>query len=159
MSYTNFDFIKTVELYFAPFKKHPIKMVIASVALGTVLFFYTNILLAEVIRQNTYDIHMLSAEQLIEVGPNYIYECDQYVKMIHIYTEHLEQRKYASLLRALYPGYDPNETLESELSYLQEAAKGTSEGKAQHAIQKAGLASENLFHLYKRFPRSPIKLF
>jgi hypothetical protein len=72
--------------------------------------------LAELVRQNSYPIHILAAEMLIEHGPDYPSESGRHAEMIKRYTEHLEKRQLAGILLVLYPKYGPNKALVSILS-------------------------------------------
>ncbi|MCK4791079.1 MAG: hypothetical protein KAV87_45520, partial [Desulfobacteraceae bacterium] len=48
--------------FFEPLIKYPFWTVIASVIIGIALYAGVDIVLAEVVRQNTHDIHILSTE-------------------------------------------------------------------------------------------------
>lgn len=142
--------------FFQPLTKHPFWTVSASVIIGIAFFICVDILFAEVVRQNSYDMHMLATEQLNELGPGFANESKQYAEMIRRYTEHLEQRNFAPLLRLLYPAYSPKKTLASLLPSLEGVED---EEEAKKAIWQAGITSNQLYKLGKRFPRSPIEWF
>ena len=143
---------------FKPLTKYPIAMVVASIIIAAVLYLYTglNTGLAEVVRQNSYPIHMLSTELLIELGPDYVDESERYVAMIEQYTRHMERRDYAVLLRLLRPRYSPEKVLASTRKALENAV---TEEEAKNAIRQAGLISNQLYMLGNGFPRSPIAWF
>lgn len=157
MKRPTFSFGQTVVKFFEPLRAHPIQMIIASVIIGIALYVGIDIGLAEVVRQNSYDIHMLSTEMLIELGPDYASESERYAEIIKRYTKHLEQRRLATVLRLLYPEYSPKKRLESVLLALEKVAYD--EEEARRAIWKAGLASNQLYVHSKRFPQSPFKWF
>ena len=158
MSSVKFNFRETVEKFFVPLRKYPIRTAISSVLVAIALYVGIDILIAELVRQNTYDIHMLASEMIIELGPDLAYESGQHAEMIKQYNKHLEQRQLAGILRVLYPKYSPEKALASSLSGLEKAAKGKEE-EAKKAIWQAGLASHRLYRLGKRFPQSPYKWF
>ena len=79
--------------------------------------------------------------------------------MIKLYTKRLERRQPSALVRILYPAYNHKKEFDSILSSLEKAAKGNDGEKAKEAIWQAGLASNQLYMLGKRFPRSPIQWF
>lgn len=147
---------QTVVKFFEPLTKHTFWTIAASVIIGIALYVGVDIRLAEVVRQNSFPIHILAAEQLIELGPNHAYESGQHANMINQYIEHLERRDYAAILRILYPEYSPKKALASAFSDLEKAAN---EEEAKKAIWQAGLASNKLYMRSKRFPRSPIRWF
>jgi len=145
--------------FFQPLnKKYRFLTISTSVIIGIVLYVLVNIGLAEVVRQNSYDIHMLASEMIIELGPNLTYESKTHAEMIRRYAEHLEQRQFAGILRVLYPKYSPMNSLTSVLSGLEKAVKGKEE-EAKKAIWEAGLASDELYERGKMFPESPYKWF
>lgn len=150
---TNQLFIKK---FFRPLIKHPFYTVITSVIIG--IAFFRCVDLPELIRQNTDDILMLSSEIIIELGPNLPEESKRHAEMVKQYSRHLEQRQLAGIVRVLYPQYSPKKTLTSLSSDLEKAAEGTEE-EAKKAIWKAGLTSNQLYKLCKRFPRSFYKWF
>lgn len=158
MNFEKFSLGETVAKFFEPFKKRTFWMIIASVIVGLILFVVVNIGFAEVVRQNSYDMHMLAAEQLNELGPCYISESVRHSEMIKQYTKHLEQRQLAALVRVLFPTYSPKKVLASAEKALEKAAKGGQE-EAKTAIWKAGVASNQLYMLGKRLSRSPIAWF
>ena len=147
-------FRQIIVKFFGPLKKHPYWTVSASIIIGIVLYIGVDIVLAEVVHQNTSDIHMLASEIIIELGPCHIEESKTHAEMIKQYTEHLEQRQLAGVLRVLYPEYSPRKTLASARDALEKATK---EEEAKETIWQAGLATNQLYKLIKRFPRSPIK--
>lgn len=156
MNFEKFSLRETVAKFFKPFKKQTFWMIIASVIVGLILFVVVNIGFAEVVRQNSYDIHMLSSELIIELGPDFTEESRIHANMIRIYTEHLERRYLAAILRLLYPTCSPKKTFSSAMLVLKEAKN---EEDAKEAILQAGLAGKELYKLSKSFPRSPVQWF
>ena len=146
-------------LFFDPIKRHPVLMFVVTVIVSSLLYLSVNIGIAEVVRQNSYDIHILAAEQLNEIGPGFANESEQYAEIINRYTEHMEKRRLATLLRLLCPRYSPKKALASVQRGLKKAAEDKDEQKAEQAIYQAGLASNRLYVLSKRFLRSPIVWF
>jgi hypothetical protein len=80
----------------------------------------------------------------------------------------MEQRRYAGILRILYPENSPKKALASALEELKKAeelagsknvSKKKKEEEAREKIWQAGLISSKLFKLGTRFPRSPIAWF
>jgi hypothetical protein len=118
-----------------------------------------NIGLAEVIRQNSYPIHLLASEQLNELGPCFIGEGGRHVEMIKKYTKHLERRQLAVLVRVLYPKYSPKKMFASVLPALEKAVEEQDDEMAKKAIWRAGEATNKLYMRGKRFPWSPIDWF
>lgn len=151
---------QTIVKFFEPLnKKYRFLTVSASVIIGIALYVGVDIGLAEVVRQNTYDIHMLASELLIELGPDFTSETGRHAEMIKQYTDQLEQRHLATILRVLYPTYSPRKVLAYTLSGLEKAAKDKKEEESKKAILEAGLASNQLYMRGMRFPRSPIVWF
>ena len=153
---TQLNFKQIMVKFFQPLTKHPIWTVVASVIIGITLYVGVDIGLAELVRQNSFDIHMLAAEQLNELGPCFIGERREHAEMIKKYTDHLEERQLAPILRLLYPHYSPKKVFASTLSDLEKAENGE---EAKKAIWQAGEASNQLYMLGKLFPRSPIEQF
>lgn len=159
MSPTKFSFRQCILVIFQPLIKHPFQTVSASVIIGLALYVGTDIFLAELIRQNSYGIQMLSIEMLIEHGPEYATEGKKYVEVIdQYYIKHLEQRKLAGILRFLYPSLSPQKILASTKEALEKAAEGDEE-EAKEAIRQAGQVINQLFQRSERFPRSPVRWF
>ena len=156
MKTTLFNLHQTVAKFFEPLTKHPFLTFSVSVFIGATLYLGVDIGLGELFRQNSYDIHMLSTEQLTEVGPCFISESEEHAEIIKQYTEHLEKRRLAFVIRLLYPQCSPKKALASALSDLE---KADNEESARKAIWQAGLASNQLYMLSKRFSRSPIRWF
>lgn len=149
-----------IKKFFEPFRQHPILVLLGILGIALLSCLNIAIGLTELVRQNSYPIQMLAAEQIMELGPDYVDESKRYAELIdQYYTEHLEQRDYAAIMRFLCPEYSPKKALASALSDLEKAAKNGKEEEAKKVIQQAGLASHNLYKLSKRFPRSPYKWF
>ena len=147
------DFFSTL---FEPLIKHPLLTVSASVIIGIAFFICVDIGLAELVRQNSHPIQLLATEQLIELGPNYTGESRRYAAIIdQYYIRHLEKRYYAAALRVLYPTLSPQKALASTREALEKATKE----EAKESIWQAGITSNRLYKLCKRFPRSPIAWF
>lgn len=144
--------------FFEPLNKHRFWTLSASIIIGIALYVGVDIGLAEVVRQNSYDMHMLGAELLTESSPDSAEVSKDYAKMLQLYTEHIKQRQrqFAAALRVLYPRYSPEKALASATKALEDA---TNEEEAREAIWQAGVASDQLYTLGKRFPRSPIGWF
>lgn len=151
------NFHQFIVKFFQPLnKRYRFLTISASLIIGIALYVGIDIGLAEVVRQNSYDMHMLATEQLNELGPGFANESKQYAEIIRRYTEHLEQRNLAPLLRVLYPTYSPKKALASLLPSLEGVED---EEEAKKAIWQAGVTSNQLYKLGKRFPRSPILWF
>lgn len=150
------NFHQIIVKFFEPLTKYPLRTVSASLIIGIILFFVVDIVIAELIRQNTYDIRMLSSEMIIELGPGYAEESKTHAEMVKQYSKHLEQRQLAGILRVLYPQYSPGKTLTSLSSALEKTA---TEDEAKKTILQAGVTSNKLYKLYEKFPRSPIEWF
>lgn len=142
--------------FFQPLIKHRFLTVSASVIIGIALYVGVDIGLAELVRQNSYDMHMLAAELLTESGPKFTDASIEHSKMLSRYTEHLEERQFALLLRVLYPTYSPKKVLASATQTLKDAAN---EEAARKAIWKAGAQSNQLYMAGKRFSLSPFAWF
>lgn len=164
------NFYQITKKFFQPLTKHPFIVeffkplskryrtgtIVASLIIGIALYVLVDIKLAELVRQNSHPIQLLATEQLIELGPNYTGESKRYAEIIdQYYTKHLEQRNYATILRILYPTLSPQKALASTREALDKATKE----EAKEAIWQAGLTSNRLYKLCKRFPRSPIERF
>jgi hypothetical protein len=145
-----------IKKFFEPLIKHKFLTISASFIISIAMFLFVDVGLAELVRQNSYSIHILASEMIIELGPDLTYESKIHAKMIKQYTEHLEQRQFASILRVLYPECSPKNALASVLSDLE---KATNNEEAKKAIWQAGVASGKLCLRSNRFPRSPIKWF
>lgn len=128
----------------------------ASLIITVAFYAGVDIGVAEVVRQNSYPIHMLSVEMLIEPGPDYVEASTELAVMLRKYIEHMERRHLSRILRVMYPRYSPKRALASALSGLEEA---TNNKEAKEAIYQAGLASNQFYKLSKRFPQSPIAWF
>jgi len=155
---TLLSFRQFIVKFFQPLnKKYRFWTIGASVIIGIGLYVFVDIELAELVRQNSHPLQLLAMEQLIELGPNYTGEGKRYVEIIDdYYTKHLEQRHYAAVaLRVLYPNLSPQKALASARGTLDNAK----EGEAAEAIWQAGIATNELHKLCKRFPRSPIVRF
>jgi len=153
------NFKQIIVKFFDPLTKHPFHTIIASIVIGITSYIGVDIVLAEVVRQNTYELHMLSAELLNELGPCYIGESGRHAEMIKQYTKHLEQRQLAALVRVLYPKYGTKKEFDSVLLSLEKAVKENDGEKAKEVIWQAGLSINKLYILSKKFPRSPIAWF
>ena len=147
---------QTMFRFFEPLTKHTFWTVSASIIIGMALYVGIDIGLAELVRQNSYDVHMLTTELLTEVGPSLIYESAEHAEMIQLYVDHLEERNLAALLRVLYPKYSPEKVLMSKAWALKYA---NTEEEARNAIWQTGLVSNHLHMRGKRFPRSPVRWF
>lgn len=153
------NFRQIIEKFFRPLNKKYRRLTIsASVIIGIALYVFVDIELAELVRQNSHPLQLLATEQLIELGPNYTGEGKRYAEIIdQYYTRHLEQRHYAAgALRVLYPSLSPRKALAFVKGTLKKAAKGE---EAEEAIWQAGMATNRLYELCKRFSRSPIVRF
>ncbi len=158
MKLVAFSFSETVKRFFEPLSKYPYWTLTITAFIVAIL--HTG--LAGLVKQNSYDIRMLAAEQLNELGPDYADESKLHVYMINQYTDQLEQRHFAAILRLLYPKYSPKKAFASallDLEGLEKIAKDKKEEEAKKAIWQAGLASNQLYMLGKRFPWSPIAWF
>lgn len=151
----------TISKFFRPLgKKYRFWTILISLIIGIAFYISVDIVTAEIVRQNSYPLNMLAAEMLIEHGPNYADESKKYAKLIEeCYTEHLEKRDYATMLRILYPSLSPQKTLASTKQALEKAAVKGNEEDAKNTIYQAGKAINQLYLLSERFPRSPIKWF
>jgi len=139
--------------FFRPLKVHPILIVAASVIIGLALYYGVDIKLAEVVRQNSYDMHMLAAEMLSESGP-YVNAINQHAEMVHLYSERLEERQLAVILQVLYPEFSPERALASASKELEKATK---EEEARKAIWQAGMEINQFYAKSRRFPMAPVK--
>jgi hypothetical protein len=150
------NFHQFIMKFFQPLnKKYRFWTISASVIIGLALYAGVDIGLSELARQNSYDIHMLATEQLNELGPCFFGESGEHAEMIRQYVDHLEGRYLAGILRILYPTLSPQKALTSTRDALEKAK----EKEAEETIWQAGLASNQLYMLGKRFPRSPIAWF
>lgn len=157
------NFHQIIEKFFKPLnKKYRFWTVSASVIIGIAFYVGVDIVFAELVRQNSYPIHMLAAELLNEHGPEFVRDSNEHAETIKQYTQHLEQRGFSAILRILYPEHSPKKALASALSDLQKV-KGATEDKkkedAKKAIWQAGLVINQLYMLSERFPRSPFEWF
>lgn len=148
--------------------KHLIWIVLASIIIAITLYIYTGINtgIAEVVRQNSYPLHILSAELLMELGPDYTRAGKDHEEMMQRYIEHMEKRDYAFILRILHPEYSPEKSLASVMEALEKAVKDDKdvsedekEERAKSAIWQAGLATNELYMLGNGFHQSPIQWF
>lgn len=148
--------------------KRLIWMVLASIITAVTLYLHTGINtgVAEVVRQNSHPIHILSAELLMELGPDYAKASKDHEEMMQRYIGHMERRDYTVILRILYPEYSPEKSLASVMEALEKAVqddKDVSEDKkeeqAKNAIRQAGLATNKLYILGTGFDQSPIQWF
>lgn len=149
-------FRQNVVMLLDPLKKHRAMMIVVTTVASSIMYLVVNIGLADLARQNSLPIHMLTVELLTEVGPCLITESSEHAQMVRLYVDHLEKRQLAGVLRVLYPGCSPEKTLTSTLSGLE---KAESDEDAWNAIWKAGVVSNKLYKFGKRFPRSPIAWF
>lgn len=149
-------FHQTIKRYFLPLTTHPIRMVIVAVTVSVALYISVDILLAEVIRQSSPRIHILSAEQLIDFGPDFSEESKPHAEMIRLYTKHLEGKQLGFILRWLYPQHSMSRQFAPVLADLDVAS---TEEEAKNAIRKAGQVSLQLYKRYKNFPKSPKEWF
>lgn len=150
--------MKSIIKFFEPLSKHPYLILPITALIVSIL--HTG--LAGLVEQNSYDIHMLASEQLNELGPKYAGESELHRYMIKQYTNQLEQRHLATLLRLLYREYSPKKALASVLlglEGLEEVAENKKEVEAKKAIWQAGLASNQLHILGNKFPWSPTAWF
>ena len=120
MERTKFVFHQFKSEFFKPLsKKYRFLTINASLIIGLAFYLGIDIVLAEVVRQNSYDMHMLAAEQLNELGPCFISESVRHSEMIKQYTKHLEQRHLAALVRVLFPKYSPKKLRREEKKKLR----------------------------------------
>lgn len=151
---------QTLSEFFAPLnKKHRRKKITIAFLISIVLYVVVNIGLAEVIHQNTFRIHMLAAELIIEHGPELNIESSGHAKMVQLYVDHLEEGYIAKIVGLLYPTYSPDRVLSSLAPALDIAATADNEEIPKKAIWQAGLAIDKLYMISEKFPRSPIKWF
>ncbi len=136
--------------------RHPIWTILASVIIGITLYVVINILVAERIRQDTDDIHVLASELLNELGPEFNDESKRHAEIIKKYTDHLKQRHLAILTRIIYPAHSPGKLLTRTAQKLENA---TTDEDARNAIWESGVEIDQLRMKAERFPRSPIELF
>lgn len=156
MERTKFIFHQFKSDFFKPLsKKYRFLTVSASLIIGLAFYLGIDIGLAEMVRQNSYDMHMLAAELLTDSGP-YTHARSEHAEMVKRYTEHLEDRHLAVLLRLLFPTLSPEKALASASKGLDKAEK---EKEAKEAIWQAGMVSNRLYLLGMRFPRSPSAWF
>lgn len=146
------SFRQVLKIYFRPLSTHPIRMGVAFLIVGILLYIGANIGLAEVIRQNSHRMHPLSVEILLELDPSSLGECKRHAKMIRQYTKHLEGNRVGLILRWLYPQYSLDKQMTSSLADLEAAKTGE---EAQKAIRKAGMTVLRLYKMGKKFPKSP----
>jgi len=150
------NYYQITKKFFRPLsKKYRFLTISASVIVGVALYIGVDIVLAEVVRQNSYDIHMLASELLTEAGP-YKNASTLHAEMVRQYSQLLESRHLGSVLRVLYPTYSPQKVLASALTGLE---KATDNEEAREAIWKAGVQSNQLYLLGNKFPRSPVAWF
>jgi len=123
MNSTTSVLTERLEMFFESIRAHPIQIVSSSVIIGIALYVGVSIGLAELNRQNSYKIHMLASEMLIELGPDLAEESRRHAEMVKQYTEHIEEGYLAAILRVLYPTYSPKKALAFALSGLEKAAK------------------------------------
>jgi len=154
MKTVKFNFGETLEQFKEPFKKHPIRMFGICLIIAVVLYAVVNIGLSEIVHQNSFDMHMLAAEMLTEVGPNFTDESRDHARMIRLYVDHLDQREYVGVVKLLYPAYDYKRVLEPRLQALEEA---TNNEEARYAILQAGVQAKRLYSIGSRFSRSPFR--
>jgi len=94
--------------FFESITKHPIQTVVAFLII-IALYSVIDIGLAGVVRQNSYDIHMLSAELLIELGPDLTDESRRHAETVKRYIKHLGDRQLILCLffQTLRPAEEP----------------------------------------------------
>lgn len=155
MNSVKFNLRENVKRFFRPFAKYPIASVIVSVIIGVLLFVCVDIVFAEVVQRNSHGMHMLTPDLVIEHGPSFADESRTHAKMIKFYVDHFEEGFVAAMLRILYPEYSPKKVLASKIEVLENV---TAE-EARESIWEAGLATNHLYLLGNRFPRSPIAWF
>lgn len=156
MAIEKFSLQRTLTKMFSPLVKHPFWMICATAVITVVLSSLTVIVLPEIVRHNAYDINILSLELLYERGPDYVRAGEQYIEFMEEFREHFEQRKFATLLRVLYPEYSLDRALVKAKKELGIAIKG-GEKETKKGIYQAGLSSHQYYLLVKKFPLSTVE--
>ena len=150
------NFHAIIVKFFQPLIKHRFLTFSASIIIGVSLYIGVDIGLAELARQNSYDMQMLASEMLNEYGPSFTEASKEHAELLGQYIEHMEIRQGSSTLRILYPKNSPKKALDSAREALEKATK---EEEAKETIWQTGQATNTLYMLGKRFPRSPIEWF
>ena len=152
-----YNFKQTVEKIFRPLIKHPFWMIGVSFLITGILYGLTDVIFADLVRQNTLDINALTTELLYEAGP-YANARQKQVDFMEDYIDHIEQKNWALLLRVLYPEYSLDKALAKAKKELEAVGVNgeLTEEEAQKAIRKAALASHEIYLLGRKYPRSPI---
>lgn len=116
-----------------PCIKQPVSLVVCSLIVFA--FLYVGISFAEIIRDDSDDVSILTCEMLTETGPNFTDPINNHITMLANYSKYLEHKHLASLLRA-FSSYNPNKVFTASLEILKNA-KGSQE-KIANDIWRAG---------------------
>ncbi len=137
--------------FFQTLCKHKLCMSIGIMIIIIMFLSYVSISVGNLVSHNACDVSMLGSEMLCESGPDFKSASEDNIKMVETYTNRMEDKYLAGILRVFCKEYSPMKGFEKALKTLKKA-KDSSQEECAKAIWLAGEQVEQYRMKAETFP-------